>query len=469
MTFTLQIADEVAAAIGDGDPVVALETTLVSHGFSAGRGLEAAVEAEERVRAGGAVPATIGVIDGLVRVGLSAAELKRFADAGAGARKLGARDIAACVVQGALGATTVGGTLAVCRVAGLRFMATGGIGGVHRGFAESLDISADLAQIARSSAMVICSGAKSILDVPATSELLETLGVPVLGWRTPTLPLFYQAAGGPPVSAVAGSAAEAARIAAAHWSLAASGGLILARPPADEVEAGELIEKAVRRVRAGGVTGQAVTPAVLTLMEELTGGRSVEVNRTLIADNAGLAAEVAVAYSAGLGRREELAGLLGRPVAPGGLFSPPAGEASHVAMNVVVRGVEIPPEELSWRFSRASGPGGQSVNTTDSQAELSYDLERSPSLPAVLRERALAALAGRLTDGVITVTASEHRSQLRNREAATARLTDLLTEATAPPPPPRRPTRPGRAARERRLADKQRRSRIKRLRRPTEE
>ncbi len=299
MTFSIQIADEIGAAIGAGRAVVALETTLVSHGFSAGRGLEAALEAEARVRAGGAVPATIGVLDGQVRVGLSEAELKRFADAGDQARKLGARDIAACAVQGALGSTTVGGTLAVCRAAGLRFMATGGIGGVHRGFAQTLDISADLAQIARSAALVVCSGAKSILDVPATSELLETLGVPVLGWRTPTLPLFYQAAGGPPVSAVIDSAAAAARIAAAHWALTSSGGLVLARPPVDQVEAGELSEEAVRRVRADGVTGQGITPAVLALMEDLTGGRSVEVNRALIADNAGLAAEVAVAYASG--------------------------------------------------------------------------------------------------------------------------------------------------------------------------
>ena len=132
---------------------------------------------------------------------------------------------------------------------------------------------------------------------------------------------------------------------------------------------------------------------------------------------------------------------------------------------MTVRDVDIPEDELSWRFSRSSGPGGQSVNTTDSQAELSFDIGRSQALPSALRERALRALAGRLADGVLTVTASEYRSQLRNREAAAARLAEILTEATAPPPPPRRPTRPGRAARERRLADKQRRSEIKRLRR----
>jgi ribosome-associated protein len=140
-----------------------------------------------------------------------------------------------------------------------------------------------------------------------------------------------------------------------------------------------------------------------------------------------------------------------------------------MSIDVTARGVVIPPDELTWRFSRSPGPGGQSVNTTDSRAELSYDLAASRVLPPLLKERALSALAGRLTDGVITVTASEFRSQLRNREAAAARLSELLTEATAPPPRARRPTRPSRAAKERRLAEKQRRSATKRLRRPSED
>ncbi len=300
MTLTPRIHDEVAAALADGAPVVALETTLVSHGFSAGRGLAAARDSEARVRAAGAVPATIGVLDGELRVGLESAELDRFAAAGTTARKVGARDLAACVVQGALGSTTVGGTLAICRLARISFMATGGIGGVHRGFAESLDISADLLQIARTPALVVSSGVKSILDVPATSELLETLAVPVLGWQTSTLPLFYTAEGGPPVSAAVGSVREAARVAQAHWAVSPAGGLLLARPPAAGLDLADLITDAVAQVRARGITGQAITPAVLTLIEELSDGRSVEVNRALIADNAGLAAEVAVAY-AGLG------------------------------------------------------------------------------------------------------------------------------------------------------------------------
>jgi pseudouridylate synthase len=288
---------EIAEALRLGQPVVALETTLVSHGFSAGRGLQAALESEDRVRAAGAIPATTGVLDGVIRVGLSSAELERFAAAGMSARKVGGRDLAAAVVQGALGSTTVGGTLAVCRLAGIRFMGTGGIGGVHRGFAQSLDVSADLPQLARTPAMVVCSGAKSILDVGATSELLETLGIPVIGWRTSTLPRFYTGAGGPPVSATVADAVEAARIADAHWQINPDSGLVLGRPPADGLDIDALISEAVDRVRAAGITGQAVTPAVLTAVEELSGGASVEVNRRLIADNAALAAQVAVAYA----------------------------------------------------------------------------------------------------------------------------------------------------------------------------
>jgi pseudouridylate synthase len=298
MSVALRLTPEVAEAVAGRRPVVALETTLVSHGFSAGRGLEAALESEDRVRLAGAVPATIGVLDGEIRVGLDRAALERFAEAGTTARKIGPRDIAACVVHRALGATTVAGTLAICLQAGISFMATGGIGGVHRGFADSLDISADLIQIARTRALVVCSGAKSILDVPATSELLETLGVPVLGWRTPTLPMFYSALGGPPVSAVLSSAVETAAVAAVHWALGTAGGLIVARPPDDDLDLEELISQAVEQVQAAGVRGQAVTPAVLALVERLSDGRSVAVNRALIVGNAALAAQVAVAFAA---------------------------------------------------------------------------------------------------------------------------------------------------------------------------
>jgi len=298
MTITPRLSEEVQAALRHGGPVVALETALVSHGFPGAQGVRVGLAAEARVRQAGAVPATIGIIDGEVRAGLAVAELERFAGAGAQARKAGPRDLAACVVQGALGATTVGGTLAVCRLAGIKFMGTGGTGGVHRRFADSLDVSADLPQIARTQALVVSSGVKSILDVPATAELLETLGVPVLGWRTGTLPLFYSAAGGPRVSAVVAGAKEAALIVAAHWQLNGSTGVLLARPPEPSLEIEPVIAEAVARVRSQGVRGQSVTPAVLALVHELTGGRSAEVNHQLIVDNAGLAAEIAVAYSA---------------------------------------------------------------------------------------------------------------------------------------------------------------------------
>jgi len=298
VTIQQQVAPEVAEALRFGRPVVALETTLVAHGFSDGQGLRAALAAEERVLAAGATPATIGVADGTVLVGMSRPALERFAAAGPAARKVGARDLAPCIVQGALGATTVGGTLAICRMLGIRFLGTGGIGGVHRGYADNLDISGDLLQIARTQAVVVSSGVKSILDVPATAELLETLGVPVLGWQTATMPAFYSAEPGPAVSAAAASAPETARIAACHWELDSGAGILLTRPPGAGLDIEPLIATAVEQVRNAGITGQSVTPAVLARVAELSDGRSAEVNRQLIADNAGLAAEVAVAYAA---------------------------------------------------------------------------------------------------------------------------------------------------------------------------
>jgi pseudouridine-5'-phosphate glycosidase len=282
------VSDEVREA----SAVVALETTLIAHGFPAGEGVAVGLESERRVREAGAVPATIGVLDTEIRVGLREDELTRF---DAGARKLGPRDLAACVVQGAIGATTVGGTLAVCRAAGIRFMGTGGLGGVHRGFPHPPDVSADLGELARTQALVVSAGIKSLLDVPATLELLESLGVPVLGFRTNELPLFYTAHGGPAVPARVESPDEAARVARVHWDLG-GGGLLLARPPdrsLDDVE--PLIEEALAEAERRGVTGQAVTPFVLSFLHERSEGRTLAANRELVVANAGLAAEVAVA------------------------------------------------------------------------------------------------------------------------------------------------------------------------------
>lgn len=288
----LRVSEEVATALAEGRAVVALETTLVAHGFPAPDGVAVGLESERRVRAAGAVPATTGVLDGVVRVGLAEAELERFTP---GARKLGPRDVAACAVQGAVGATTVGGTLAVACAAGIRFMGTGGLGGVHRGYPNPLDASADLVALATAPVLVVSSGVKSLLDVPATAELLETLGVPVLGYRTGTLPLFYAAEGGPAVSARVEDAAEAAAVARAHWQLG-RGGLLLGRPPSESLDVEPLIVEAVEQARQAGVEGQGVTPFVLSFLHERSGGATRRVNRDLIADNAGLAGEVAAAY-----------------------------------------------------------------------------------------------------------------------------------------------------------------------------
>jgi pseudouridylate synthase len=283
----IRIADEVREA----KCVVALETTLVAHGFPPGEGVEVGLESERQVRAAGAVPATVGVLDGEIVVGLTEDELARF---DASARKAGPRDLAAVVEQRAVGATTVGGTLAVARAAGISFLATGGLGGVHRGFPDPPDVSADLGQLARTPALVVSAGVKSLLDVPATAELLESLGVPVVGFRTDTLPLFYAAAGGPPVSARVESADEAARIARAHWQLG-GGGLLLGRAPDEPLDDVEpLIEAALRAAQDDGVHGQAVTPFVLSYLHRESGGRTQRANRDLVAQNARLAGEIAV-------------------------------------------------------------------------------------------------------------------------------------------------------------------------------
>jgi len=285
----IRVADEVVRNLARA---VALETTLIAHGLPPGEGVEVGLASERAVREAGGVPATIGVAKERAIVGLTADELELF---DAGARKVGPRDLAAAVVQGVVGATTVGGTLTVCKQVGIRFMATGGLGGVHRGWPTPPDVSADLQSIADTPVLVVCSGVKSLLDVPATSELLETLGVPVLGFRTDTMPLFYSAHGGPPVSARVETVREAASIARAHWELG-GGGLLLVRPPDESLDDVEpLIERALEAATAEGVHGQAVTPFVLDYLHRESGGRTLRANRELIVGNARLAGGVAAA------------------------------------------------------------------------------------------------------------------------------------------------------------------------------
>ena len=293
MEHLIRVSEEVGAALAEERAVVALETTLVAHGFPSPAGIEVGLASEAAVRAAGAVPATVGILEGRIVVGLTARELERFEP---DARKLGPRDLAACAVQGAVGATTVGGTLVAAQAVGIRFMGTGGLGGVHRGFPTPPDVSADLGACARVAALIVSSGVKSLLDVGATVELLETLGVPVLGYRVDTLPLFYAAGGGPPVSARVESPAEAARVADAHWRLGGNT-LLVGRPPDESLDVADLIEEIVGDARRRGIVGQAVTPFVLAALHERSGGETRRVNRDLIVANAGLAAEIAAAFA----------------------------------------------------------------------------------------------------------------------------------------------------------------------------
>jgi pseudouridine-5'-phosphate glycosidase len=290
----VQLSEEVRNAIGAGRPVVALETTIVAHGFPAPHGVEVGLAMEEAVRQANAIPATIGVLGGRIRVGLAEDQLERFDSS---ARKLGPRDLAACALAGEVGATTVGGVLTVARGVGIRFLGTGGIGGVHRGYPHPPDVSADLVALVTAPVLVVSSGAKSLLDIPATSEYLETLGIPVLGFRTDTTPLFYEASGGPPVTQRVEDPEAAARVARGHWQLGGCG-LLLANPPPESIEVGDLIEEAVAEAARSGVSGQAVTPFVLAALHERSEGRTREVNHKLAIANARLAGEVAVAFAA---------------------------------------------------------------------------------------------------------------------------------------------------------------------------
>src|SRR4051794_11360086 len=263
----MRLSTEVEQALIRGRAVVALETSLVAHGLPAPHGVETALRCEERVRAAGAVPATIAVLDGAVRVGIDEADLERLGSS-EGVRKVTPRDLATTAVGGGLGATTVGGTLAVCRIAGIHFMATGGIGGVHRGWDTTLDISADVTELSLAAVCVVCSGAKSLLDVAATLEVLESRGVPVIGYRCDTFPLFYHRDSGHRLLDHADDPLTVAAITATHWGFARTTGLVVAQPPAEEValtvdEVEGPLAEALAAARAAGVAGTDVTPFVL--------------------------------------------------------------------------------------------------------------------------------------------------------------------------------------------------------------
>ncbi|AWK86856.1 pseudouridine-5'-phosphate glycosidase [Azospirillum thermophilum] len=299
----LILAPEVAEALAGKRPVVALESTVISHGMSYPRNLETARDLEAAVREEGAVPATIAVMDGRIRVGLDDVALERLATGGKSVWKLSRRDLPVALATGALGATTVAATMIAARLAGIALFATGGIGGVHRGAETSFDVSADLDELARTSVCVVCAGAKSILDLPKTLEVLETRGVPVLGFGTEEFPAFYSRRSGMRVSHRCDNANEVAGVLRAKWDLGLDGGVLLANPipVADELDA-DVMEQAIGAALADAdskeIKGKDVTPHLLAALERITGGRSLQANIALIRNNARVAARVAAAYSA---------------------------------------------------------------------------------------------------------------------------------------------------------------------------
>jgi pseudouridylate synthase len=295
----VEVAARVTAAVALGRPVVALETTLVTHGLPRGEGIACAVELEEVVRGGGAEPATIGVLDGRVRVGLQRDELERLA-AAPNVAKLSLSNLAAHVARGEAGSTTVAASIFAAARAGIRVFATGGIGGVHREAGASFDVSADLGALARFPVAVVCSGAKAVLDLPKTLEVLETLGVPVYGLGTDRFPAFYRRDSGLPVDARFDSVAALAEALLAQAALGLGTGVVVGSPVPAEHELPEhvyssALDAALAESRSAGISGRDVTPFLLSRMEALSDGRSVFSNRGLLRRNAAVAAELAVA------------------------------------------------------------------------------------------------------------------------------------------------------------------------------
>ena len=287
-----------ARARDDGRPLVALETTVLAHGLPYPGNLESAVRMEEAVRAGGAEPVLIGIADGAIQIGIEGALLERFAR-GDGVAKASPRDLGVLLAMRRDGATTVAGTLACAAMAGIEVFATGGIGGVHPGFASAHDVSADLPALGRYPLLTVASGAKSVLDLPRTLEALETLGVPVLGFGTGQFPAFYTRDSGLAASASVSNAAEAAAAFQAQRALTGAGVLLANPVPAsaalDEAELGGWLSAAHEAAAAAGVKGAAVTPFLLSHLHEHSGGKSLAANIALLVDNARVAGEVAAA------------------------------------------------------------------------------------------------------------------------------------------------------------------------------
>ena len=296
----LDIHPEVAEALANGKPVVALESTIISHGMPYPQNVQTALAVEEVVRQNGAVPATIAILGGRLKAGLTREEIEYLGQQGQKVTKTSRRDLAVLVAKGMDGATTVATTMMIAHMAGIRVFATGGIGGVHRGAETTMDISADLQELARTDVAVVCAGAKAILDLKLTLEYLETHGVPVLGYQTRELPAFYTRTSGLSVDYRVDTPEELAAVLKVRKDLGLAGGVLVTNPipeawSMDPALINAAIDRAIAEAEDQGITGKAVTPFLLARVKELTGGDSLEANIALVKNNAALAARIAAA------------------------------------------------------------------------------------------------------------------------------------------------------------------------------
>lgn len=299
----LDIHPQVQQAIADGKPVVALESTIITHGMPYPKNVETALKVEEEIRKNGAVPATIAIIQGRLLVGLTSEQIEYLGRQGQKVTKVSRRDIPFMVASNRDGATTVAATMIMAQMAGVRVFATGGIGGVHRGAQQTFDVSADLQELANTNVAVICAGAKSILDIALTREYLETHGVPVIGYQTDCLPTFYTRESEFPVDYRLDNAKAIATALSVKWSLGLNGGVVVANPipkayamPQETIN--KAIEQALQELKAQGVSGKDSTPFLLARVTELTGGDSLAANIQLVLNNARLASSIAVSLCA---------------------------------------------------------------------------------------------------------------------------------------------------------------------------
>lgn len=299
----LDIAPEVAQALAANKPVVALESTIISHGMPYPQNVEMAAEVEQVIRDQGATPATIAIMDGKLKVGLLTDDIERLAKKGQAATKVSRRDVAFILANKTIGATTVASTMIIAELAGIKIFATGGIGGVHRGAETSFDISADLEELSQTNVAVICAGIKSILDLGLTLEYLETKGVPVIGYQTDSLPAFYARTSSHNVDYNLTNPDAIAQVLKIKWDVGLNGGAIIANPvPAEaampEAEINQYIDQALKEAAEQNILGKLATPFLLARVSELTQGKSLATNIALVLNNAKLAAQIAISYHA---------------------------------------------------------------------------------------------------------------------------------------------------------------------------